>query len=332
MTRACIKDFLFAAVIALIPCGALAQTRFDPTAVTTAQPHAATASADPSLVTAPGQELNIGAGSYTYKEPGALSISIHGPKIAAGYTGTVSLNKRKHWFAEADVHGIAGNVTYDGWCSPYLITPDNTSPNGYALDLGDPSPCSESGDRDWYLETRGLVGKDFVVRNWGVSPDTGLGFRHLSNGTSGVPKFRTDNYLYLPFGLTARTRVASHSVLSFNLEYDLLLHGWQTTRDSQLGGGVIPATPIAPAFTIEGFTDISFDQHGGYALRASGTYQVNRRWSVEPAYIYWNVDASPVNYQTATFTVHSVTVDEQFGAYEPLNNTHEFVVKLGFHF
>ena len=213
-----------------------------------------------------------------------------------------------------------------------MITPDNTSPNGYALDLGDASPCSESGDRDWYLETRGLVGKDFIVRQWDTSPTTGLGIRHLSNGTGGVPGYRTDTYLYLPFGLTARTRVASHSVLSFTLEYDLLLHGWQTTRDSLLGGGDIPATPTAPAFTLEGFTDISFAQHGGSALRISAKYQMTRQWSLEPAYIYWSVDASPVNVQTATFTVNNVTVDEQFGAYEPFNVTHEFGVKLGFHF
>jgi hypothetical protein len=47
--------------------------------------------------------------------------------------------------------GTFGNVTYDGWCSPFLITPDRTSPNGWALDLGDASPCSENGDRDWYV-------------------------------------------------------------------------------------------------------------------------------------------------------------------------------------
>ena len=74
----------------------------------------------------------------------------------------------------------------------------------------------------------------------------------------GVAGYRTDDYLYLPVGVTARTRVASHNALSFNLEYDFLLHGWQTTRDSELGGGDVPATPTAPAFTIDGFSDISF--------------------------------------------------------------------------
>jgi hypothetical protein len=53
---------------------------------------------------------------------------------------------------------------------------------------------------------------------------------------------------------------------------------------------------------------------------------------VEPQYIHWNVSASPVNYETATFTVNRITAQEQFGAYEPLNTTNEFIVKLGLHF
>jgi hypothetical protein len=53
---------------------------------------------------------------------------------------------------------------------------------------------------------------------------------------------------------------------------------------------------------------------------------------VEPYYVHWNVSASAVNYETATFTVNHVTAHEQRGAYEPLNVTHEFGVKLGFHF
>ena len=61
-------------------------------------------------------------------------------------------------------------------------------------------------------------------------------------------------------------------------------------------------------------------------------YQVTSRWSVEPCYIYWNVSASPVSYDTVTFTVNDVTAREQFGAYEPLNVTNEFGVKLGVHF
>jgi hypothetical protein len=318
-----VKKFLLAGLMALMPFRALAQTP-DSTRGASA--------VDAALATPTGHEVNVSVGAYTYSEPGEQGISIHGPKVGGEYAGTLSISKRRLWFVQADARGTIGNVTYDGWCSPWLITPNSASPNGYQLDLGDASPCTEAGDSDWYVEGRGLVGKDFIGRKWGVSPFTGLGLRHLSNGTSGVDGFRTDDYLYLPFGATARTRVASHSALSFSLEYDRLLHGWQTTRSSELGGGDVPATAAAPAFTIDGFSDVSFDQHSGWALRASARYQATRSWSVEPSYVHWDVGASPVNYETATFTVNHVTAQEQLGFYEPWNVTNEFAVKVGFHF
>jgi hypothetical protein len=276
--------------------------------------------------------VTFGVSGYEYVEPGDTSISIHGPKFTGGYTGTLPFDSSRHWFLQTDAQGHFGSTTYDGWCSPFLIIPDSTSPNGYALDIGDRSPCSESGDKDWYVEGRALLGKDFIGGKWGWSPDLGVGIRHLSNGTTGVVGYRTDDYLYLPLGITARTIVAAHHALSFNLEYDHLLHGWQRTRDSQLGGGNVPATLIAPAFTIEGFSDISFDQHSGWALRAGAKYQMTRRWSMEPEYIHWNVSASPVNYETATFTVNTITARERLGFYEPVNWTNEFMVRLGFRF
>ena len=266
------KALFLAGFVVLSASQAFAQTS-DSVSTRPAQPSAA--AGDASVATRTGHEVSVGVGSYTYTEPGGHRISIHGPKIAGEYTGTWSLNKRRHWFAQGDVRSTVGNTTYDGWCSPFLIAPDSTSPNGYALDVGDASPCSESGDRDWYLEGRGLVGKDFVAHAWGLSPQTGLGVRHLSNGLTGVAGYRTDNYLYVPLGVTARTRVASSRVVSFDVEYDRLLHGWQTTRDSQLGGGDIPATPTTPAFTIDGFSDVSFAQHQGWALRAGAKYPLS---------------------------------------------------------
>ena len=326
-----LKKLLVVAVIAVLPSQAFAQRSTSTSTQSTAR-SPDSAHADTSVATPLGNEVNFAVSGYDYVEPGDTSISIHGPKFGGGYTGAMSLNQARHWFLQADAQGLLGSTTYDGWCSPFLITPDRTSPNGYALDIGDPSACSERGDKDWYLEGRALVGKDFIGRKWGWSPNVGLGVRHLSNGTAGVAGYRTDDYLYLPVGLTARTIVASHSALSFNVEYDRLLHGWQQTHDSQLGGGDISATPIAPAFTIEGFSDVSFDQLSGWALRARAKYQMGRQWSVAPEFIHWNVSASPVSHETATFTVNSVTVRQQFGAYEPLNRTNEFVVKLGFRF
>ena len=325
-----LKRLLVAGSIAFIPYQAFAQTTGSTSTRFTQSPVAVPV--DVSLATPAGNEVNFGVGGYTYAEPGDTSISIHGPKFGGGYTGTVSLNPGQHWFLQTGARGLVGDTTYDGWCSPFVITPDRTSPNGYALDVGDPSPCSESGDSDWYVEGRAFIGKDFIGRTCGWSPGIGLGIRHLSNGISGVAGYRTDDYLYLPIGITARTTVASHNALSFNVEYDQLLHGWQKTRDSRLGGGDVPATPTAPAFTVEGFSDISFDQHSGWAVRASAKYQLTRQWSVEPEYTHWSVSASPVSYEAATFTVNGITAHEQLGAYEPLNSTNEFLVNLGFRF
>jgi hypothetical protein len=64
------------------------------------------------LATPTGHEVNVSIGGYTYKEPGALSISIDGAKIGGEYTGTLSLNRRRRWFTQGDVRGTFGNVTY----------------------------------------------------------------------------------------------------------------------------------------------------------------------------------------------------------------------------
>ena len=106
----------------------------------------------------------------------------------------------------------------------------------------------------------------------------------------------------------------------------------QTTRESELGGGLIPASATAPAFTIDGLTDLSFPQDRGWALRAGANYQLSRRWSIEPSFIHWDVGASPVRYMTATFTVNGITAQQQLGALEPDNVTDEVSVSVGFHF
>jgi hypothetical protein len=288
--------------------------------------------AENSLATPIGHDLAITVSHYTYEEPDAPGISIHGAKVGGEYTGTWSLNRRQHWYVQANVQGRMGPATYDGACAPWFVKPNTASPNGYELDLGSYSPCSETGDADWYAEARAFVGKDVIGQRWSWSPSTGLGLRHLSNGTTGINGYRTDEYLYVPLGLTARTKVASDNVLSVSVEYDRLIHGWQKTRNSELGGGLVPATPTAPAFTIDGFTDISFSQPEGWALRASATYHLTRRLSVAPYFLHWSVNASPVNTGTVAFTVNNVTAHEVLGAYEPFNVTNEFGVKLGLHF
>ena len=284
------------------------------------------------LTTPIQQQIGVSLSSYTYREPGDLSISIHGPKLGVSYTNTRALGARGHWFAQADARSAFGLATYDGWCSPFLIQPEASSPNGYVLGVGAASACSETGDQDWHVEGRGLVGRDLVGESWGIAPFSGVGVRHLSNGTTGTAGYRTDDYLYVPIGLTARTHAGSRGAMSVTVEYDRLIRGWQKTRDSALGSGDLPATLIAPAFSIDGFTDIAFTQSSGWAVRTSMKYQPAGHWSLEPYYLRWSVDASPISDETATFTVNRITVREQLGAYEPFNVTNEFGIRLGIGF
>jgi hypothetical protein len=313
------KRLLLAAVLALIPDRAYGQTpRPDPV--------------DASLATPTRHEVSVVAGGYNYIEPGDLRISIHGAKFGGEYSGTFGLHERQKWFATVNARATFGTATYDGWCAPSVIVPDDASPNGYALSLGEFSPCVEPGARDWYAEVRGLVGRDRVGRKWAAAFVTGLGVRYLSNGTGDIPGFRTSTYLYLPLGITARTRVASHGTLSLRFEYDVLIRGWQRTRNSALGGAEVPATATEPAFSIAPLDDFSFAQSGGWALRVGAKYQLNQRWSLEPYYIHWRIDDSAVVLGTLSLTVNGVTAEQPFGAVEPRNVTRESGVKLAFRF
>jgi hypothetical protein len=287
---------------------------------------------DSRLATPTGQEASVSVGGYRYVEPLTPPISIHGVKVAGEYGITQSIGQRRRWFVRATGRAVLGNVTYDGSCRPWLITSNSASPNGYALGLGPTSPCGESGNHDWYLEGRAVAGRDLIRGTWGLSPYAGVGLRHLSNGIAGISGYRTDEYLYLPVGLTTRTGIGARGTLGLTVEYDHLLRGWQKTRQSRFGGGTVPATATAPSFTIEGFSDVSFEQHAGWAFRASAKYQVTNRWSFEPYYIHWSVDDSPVNAITATFTVSGVTARQQLGFYEPFNTTNEWGVRLGVRF
>ena len=282
------------------------------------------------LATQSGHDINVSVQHYDYREPKDLAISIHGPKADAEYTGTFFIGEERHWFGRFNARGTVGNTAYDGWCRPWQLVPSTTSANGYRLTLGTASACSETGDPDWYAEGRVVIGRDLIGRSMSLSPFVGVGLRHLSNGTTGNYDFRTEEYLYLPVGATLRTMAADH-VLGLTVEYDHLLRGWQTTRNSLLGGGTVPATSTTPAFTIGDFTDFSFDQRQGWALRASATYAVGR-WSIEPYIVKWQVEDSNTVAGSVAYGVGGVVARQTLNAYEPFNTTMEYGVKFGVHF
>lgn len=285
------------------------------------------------LTTATGHEINVSGQHYRYEEPDAtVDISISGWKLGAEYTGTWVFSQRRHWFAQLNARVTGGPADYDGWCRPWQIEPSAASANGYALRLGARSKCAEPNHADWYADGRVIVGTDLVGHAWSASPFTGIGVRHLANGITGHAKFRTDEYLYVPVGLTVRTTVTPSRAIGVTVEYDLLVRGWQTTRNSLLGSGTVPATSTAPAFTIGDFTDLSFDQHDGRAFRVSAVVPVSDHWSIQPYYTHWRVEDSPVTTGSVAYTVGGITARGQLNAYEPLNTTAEAGVKIAFRF
>lgn len=284
------------------------------------------------LTTRMGHEVNLSVQHYDYTEPPPVDISIHGPKFGAEYTGTFRLSERRKWFARLNVRGTGAIARYDGNCRPWQIAPSSTSANGYRLTLGTAFPCSESGDIDFYVDGRAIAGKDFVGDRWAVSPFIGVGGWHLSNGTTGNFNYRTQEYLYVPLGATIRTTAIAGRVLGITVEYDRLLRGWNTTRNSYLRGGLVPATDTTPAFSIGDFNDLSFDQHNGWALRASASYMLRPSWSIEPYYTRWRVSGSTTDSSSVAYTVNGITARQAFNYYEPLNYTNEFGVKIGWHF
>jgi hypothetical protein len=58
----------------------------------------------------------VSVGTYTYVEPGAPRISIHGVKVGGEYTGSVMLDRRRHWFVQADAGTIRQRQRW--LCSP----------------------------------------------------------------------------------------------------------------------------------------------------------------------------------------------------------------------
>lgn len=296
------------------------------------------------LKTEPGNEISLSLGQYTYFElrgTGDRIMDLTGAKVGIEYTRNVSLSENQNWFATINLRGSLGKVRYSTPQTFFIDTvPDTSSPSGYILVSKPGPPFSEGGIEDWYIEGRALVGKDFAGRTVGFSPYAGIGFRHLSNGkgpysalnTSGS---RTDAYLYVPLGATLRTNSFLErwfKSAEFNIEGDVLIRGWQTTRYSRIPPFSVPSTATAPAFAFLGTNDLNFRQRLGYGLRASAKLHLERHWSLEPYFSHWGIAQSIPDVATFRYTVNGQPEQYSVVYTEPRNHTNEFGLKVGFHF
>jgi len=240
------------------------------------------------LRTQTGNEIGLSLSTYKYQEPGLMSSK--GAKLGL------------------DVHGTEVLPTQ------YFISSDLLFSYG-SVDYSSPISGTASGEPDWYIEARVLVGKDWPLKNSVFSPYTGLGYRYLFNDARGISSTgstgyrRESNYIYLPVGVVHRTTLNKLSKLVSTLEYDHLLEGKQASRLSDTGF----------------LNDVSNTQSSGFGLKLSVIYE-NDNWAIGPFAHYWNISKSntmPVYFSDGTLAGTGV---------EPKNNTVEFGLRVSQHF
>lgn len=237
-----------------------------------------------NLNTQTGSDFGLSLSSYQYQEPGLMSLK--GAKMGLDLHTVMVL--QNDLFMRGDLRFAAGTVDYNS---------DSTG--------------SASGEPDWYIETRGLVGKDWKIHGVVLAAYTGLGYRYLFNdgrGTScvgGICYFgyrRESNYLYLPIGIIHRMALDNQARLESTLEYDYLLAGKQISRLSDGG---------------QGHSDATNNQSSGYGLKLSVMYQ-QYNWSIGPFAHYWNIGESDIVPEIQN------GIPTGYGLVEPENNTVEF--------
>ncbi|MFZ5523616.1 MAG: hypothetical protein ACOY9D_05975 [Pseudomonadota bacterium] len=207
------------------------------------------------LKTQTGNDIGLSLSSYKYDEPRFMSSK--GVKLGLDLHVTKELQNDR--FMRGDLRYAFGSVDYNS--------------NGTG---------SASGDPDWYIEARGLVGKDWVINDAVLVAYTGMGYRYLLNDARGITSTgaagyrRESNYFYLPIGVTHRKALDGQAKLESTLEFDHLLAGKQISRLSDAGLG---------------YGDITNNQNSGYGLKLSVMYEKNR-WAIGPYANYWNIGES----------------------------------------
>jgi hypothetical protein len=231
------------------------------------------------LKTRTGSDFGLSLSSYQYQEPGLMSLK--GVKMGLDLHTVMVL--KNDLFMRGDLRFAAGTVDYNS---------DSTG--------------SASGEPDWYIETRGLVGKDWEINEMVLAAYTGLGYRYLFNDGRGITSTgyggyrRESNYLYLPVGIIHRMALNDQARLESTLEYDDLLAGKQISSLSDVGAG---------------YSDVTNNQSSGYGLRLSVMY-LKTNWTIGPYLYYWNIAESD------TAVVYRYGVPDSLGV-EPENNTVE---------
>ncbi|CAM3832074.1 outer membrane protein [Polynucleobacter antarcticus] len=250
-----------------------------------------------SLSTQTSNELGFTLSTYRYTEP-SLSVAIQSTMVGIDYSGIYAFGGDV--FFKADLRYANGPANYFG--------------SGIS-----------AGDPNWYYDARALAGIDLKFDNFVIAPYTGLGYRHLVNGTSGsststgaIAYQRESTYQYIPIGAIHRMPIGSSGKLETTAEFDYLIKGTQVSDLSVIngyyGGNV-------------SYPNQTNNQNTGYGLRLSVMYS-EKNWSIGPYMNYWNIAQSTTNY----YNVMVGGVAYPAYAYEPSNVTTEIGLKVSLRF
>lgn len=244
---------------------------------------ASTMAQSSNLVTQPGMQLGLSVSQYKYSEPGYMNLKASKIGVDVSKTHVMTSawpHTSESWFMTGEFRLATGSAEYNG------------------------ASGTASGLRDWYWETRALIGTDFAMNGYVLSPYVGLGYRHLNNDLrSLVGGYRRQStYLSLPIGLTHKFKDSPQSQIATTLEYIHLIRGRQTAQLSDY-------TSLR--------SDVTMRQKRGYGVRFKILKQLDT-WSIGPSLTYWKLDASETSGTS--------------GFFEPKNNTVELGLNLSFRF
>lgn len=172
---------------------------------------------------------------------------------------------------------------------------------GGTVDYTSNDTGSSSGEPDWYIEGRVLIGNDWQLKTSTLSSYVGLGYRFLMNDGRGITSTgaagyrRQSTYIYLPAGFTYRTALRSGNEILGTIEYDHLLSGNQFTRLSDTGLG---------------YSNLDSKQTDGYGVKLRLSY-VTPRWSLGPYLHYWNIADSAINPVYRNGVLHGYGLEPQ---------------------
>lgn len=134
---------------------------------------------------------------------------------------------------------------------------------------------------DKMYDLKAVFGYDFIFGKMAVTPYAGLAIHHWQTKLDGSYSYPyTFHQYYAPVGAQLIYKSCSSWTASLKLEYDFFLLG-------QIDYNIAQADPL--------YTDMSYDQHGGYGLYISANFTYSFGcWGlgIEPYFQYWDIDES----------------------------------------